>query len=298
MFRKIFIFLFVVMAIFSENLATFALKSLSETEKQQIEILQWEIEKIKAEEQQWDKNFTGNLDTPEWMQDYIQGISAFENQITEKLEEIMLIKWEVYQAIPGMPLSVPMHWLSNSWENLTSLPEVEIKTNEIFFWYNIIMITLSFILIFSCIFLFFYNEKIISKNPNYKPKFLQIFWRFLRIVVFPSVIILSVFLIFSGIFWWWKIFIENMISENFDGKIIYKQWERIFYEEKFVITPHEAEKIVIPSGFSEWEIFVKISQNEKFSEISWGIDELYTRPPNVKVFIKKENEKINLEKNP
>lgn len=160
------------------------------------------------------------------------------------------------------------------------------------------MIVFSFIFIFSCISLFFYNEKIISKNPTYKPKFFKIFARFLKIVVFPGFLIIFITYVFLTLFWWWKIFIENTISENFDAKIIYKQWNHIFHEENMIITSHKTEKIVIPSGFSEWEIFIKISQNEKFSEISWGIDELYTRPPNVKIFIKKENGDIKLEKNP
>lgn len=96
----------------------------------------------------------------------------------------------------------------------------------------------------------------------------------------------------------WNIEIFNQTDENFMGKIEFFQHKNLLHSEKFEISQNEKKKITVPNDFNDGDIRIFIEDNSWKEEFVISNDYLYSFNVNEKVFIKKENGDIKLEKNP
>ena len=96
----------------------------------------------------------------------------------------------------------------------------------------------------------------------------------------------------------WNIEIFNQTDENFMGKIEFFQHKNLLHSEKFEISQNEKKKITVPNDFNNGDIRIFVEDNSWKEEFVISNDYLYSFNVNEKVFIKKENGDIKLEKNP
>lgn len=125
-------------------------------------------------------------------------------------------------------------------------------------------------------------------------------WIFL--FYFTLLFVLLIFVVFFDFFWsiifGGNIKIINTTNGIFVGKIEFFQHKNLLHSEKFEISQNEKKKITVPDDFNDGDIKIFIEDNSWKEEFVISNDYLYSFNVNEKVFIKKENGDIKLEKNP
>lgn len=125
------------------------------------------------------------------------------------------------------------------------------------------------------------------------------FYKYL-FIIFSFCFLISILLLgcLFYVFKNWNIEIFNQTDENFMGKIEFFQHKNLLHSEKFEISQNEKKKITVPDDFNDGDIRIFIEDNFWKEEFVISNDYLYSFNVNEKVFIKKENGGIKLEKNP
>ena len=125
------------------------------------------------------------------------------------------------------------------------------------------------------------------------------FYKYL-FIIFSFCFLISILLLgyLFYVFKNWNVEIFNQTDENFMGKIEFFQHKNLLHSEKFEISQNEKKNITVPNDFNDGDIRIFIEDNSWKEEFVISNDYLYSFNVNEKVFIKKENGDIKLEKNP